>query len=93
METEGSGFTKTNVCPKTCGSKSCKGRVKLSTKEKPLCPGIGAGCIAAEEKSSVDRKIANQWLKTGNGDREWFKKSGGLMKVTGGHTDQSYFVK
>lgn len=61
-------------CPKTCGSNSCRGRIKLSTYAKPLCPGIGHGCTAKESKGPEDTVQANKWLITGQGSVSWLQK-------------------
>lgn len=63
-------------CPKTCGSKSCKGRLKLSGNTTgKICPGIAEKqCTAIVAKSLLDRTLANHWLKFGYGDKVWLRE-------------------
>lgn len=87
--------SESQTCGKTCGSKSCKGRVKFSKPSSlKKCPGIGVGCVAKEERSPEDRAIANVWLTTGRGDRNWFKKKkdGGSSFENEGIGYRGYFV-
>lgn len=74
-------------CPKTCGSNSCRGRIKFSTPAKPLCPGIGRGCTAKESNSTEDTVQANRWLTTGEGSIFWLQKKP-ADSVHGGHLSE-----
>ncbi len=87
-------FSGKPTCPKTCGSKSCKGRVKFSDNGDKKCPGIGIGCVGVASKSDWDFSHANEWLKTGHGDRSWFNEKTITNRMSGGHLSSpcQYFV-